>query len=204
MTINSELPKAEEYLAKHDSVLADLITKLKPIQHKPHKDHFMALSRSIISQQVSVAAARSIFSKYKIGTGVKPDNVDQLEIEELREFGLSRQKARYLKDLAQHFIEDARVFEHLNELDDQTVIEELTEVKGVGEWTAQMFLISTLSRVDVFAPDDVGLQRAIKINYPNVELNKSPDFAEFATRWKPYRSIASLYLWKSLNNNPTD
>lgn len=199
-----QIKKAETHLSSVDSVMNRLIGSFGPLEQTPREDHFMSLASSIVSQQVSVAAARSIFARFKQGTALDPQRISRMDIDSLREFGLSRQKASYLIDLSSHFVADKDVFEHLAELEDERVIEELTSVKGIGEWTAQMFLISTLNRTDVFAPADVGLQRAIQLHYADQNLEKPHEFRAFAVRWKPYRTVASLYLWKSLDNDPND
>lgn len=202
--MSEDIQEGERLLAKADPVLAVLIDTLAPIERQPRTDYFESLSRSIVSQQVSVAAARAIFGRYVDATQNDPQVVDSMDIEQLRALGLSRQKASYLKDLAAHFVENKQVFDHLEDLPDEMVITELTGGKGVGEWTAQMFLMSTLNRLDVFAPADAGLQRAIEIQYPHEKFQKPRDYERFAERWRPYRTIACWYLWKSLDNDPNN
>lgn len=192
---------AERVLGKRDPVLAQVIARHAPLALRPERDYFEALSSSIISQQISVKAAASIFGRFKGVTKLQPEIVANLSNEQVKTIGLSGQKTKYLRDLAEHFVRDSAVFNHLDSLSDDEVIAELTRVKGIGVWTAQMFLLFTLHRPDVFAPDDRGLQLAIEKLYGlsagRAELEK---FAE--EKWAPYRSTASLYLWRSLDNEP--
>jgi DNA-3-methyladenine glycosylase II len=133
---------------------------------------------------------------------MKPERVLDLSEEEVKTIGLSRQKLSYLKDLSDHFVDDPKVYNHLNKLSDEEVIEELTAIKGIGVWSAQMFLIFTLVRLDVFAPDDVGLKRAIKQIYGYDEVPNRDRLIEMAETWKPYQTVACWHLWKSLKNAP--
>jgi len=193
---------AEAYLAKQDPMLGKLIAgqqlEPRPVRH----DYFASLCRSIIGQQVSVAAAAAIYGRFEESTNLEPALVASMDDETTKAIGLSKQKTGYLKDLAQHFVDDPQIYDHLSRLEDEAIIAELTAVKGIGVWTAQMFLMFTLGRADVFAPDDIGLQNAlIKLH----GWEKSPpkkELASFAERWKPYRSVASLHLWQSLDNVP--
>lgn len=110
----------------------------------------------------------------------------------------------YLRDLASHFLENSKIYEHLENQPGEEVITELTAVKGIGKWTAQMFLIFTLERPDVFAPDDAGLARAVEILYDFKKPPTKKELEEFAGKWKPYRTVASLHLWHSLRNTPEE
>ena len=133
---------------------------------------------------------------------MEPARTTALTDEQVKTIGLSRQKAGYIRDLAQHFVDNPSIYNHLESLDDEAVITELTAVKGIGVWTAQMFLISTLGRLDVFAPDDVGLQRGMMRLYGWSELPPKKELETIAEKWQPYRTVASLHLWHSLDNNP--
>ena len=133
---------------------------------------------------------------------MEPANVVALSDEELRAVGLSRQKAGYIRDLAHHFTIDPAIYNHLNELNDEDVIADLTAVKGIGTWTAQMFLMFTLGRPDVFAPDDVGLQRAMMQLYKWGTLPHKKELVLVSEKWRPYRTIACLHLWHSLDAKP--
>jgi DNA-3-methyladenine glycosylase II len=193
---------AETYLAKHDTKLGKLIAQNGSIVREPRQDYFASLARAIVGQQISVKAAASIFARLEELTQLKPENVVALSEEDIKAIGLSRPKARYIQDLAQHFVEDSAVYNHLESLNDDQVIQELTAVKGIGVWTAQMFLMFTLVRPDVFAPDDVGLQKAIKKLYGLAEVPPRSELEKIAERWQPYRTIASWHLWHMLDNEP--
>ncbi len=193
---------AEQFLIHKDPVLGAVIRTNGSIAHTPHHNYFEALCESIISQQLSVKASDTIFRRFKVATNLDPTRV--LAIDELAQkaIGLSGQKARYLRDLAEHFVRDATVFNHLGALGDDEVIQELTRVKGIGVWTAQMFLMFTLARPDVFAPDDLGLLNAITRVYGLPERPTKQEASELAAQWAPYRSIACFHLWHSLDNAP--
>jgi DNA-3-methyladenine glycosylase II len=198
-----QLSQAETKLAKADKTLGQLIELQKPIVIEPRKDYFFSLCRSIVGQQVSVAAAAAIFGRFEAMTNVDPKTIIEAGEDKLRTIGLSRQKASYIHDLAVHFLGNPEIYNHLDDLDDEAVIKELTSIKGIGTWSAQMFLMFTLGRLDVFAPDDVGLQRAIKLLYGWEELPDKKQLIDLASKWQPYRSVACWHLWKSLNNSPT-
>lgn len=193
---------AEQELTRLDPVLGVLIAG-QTLQSRPRRtDYFASLCRSIIGQQVSVAAATAIFIRFQEQTNLQPELVANLDETGVKAIGLSRQKAGYLRDLAQHFVDNPTVYHHLESQADAEVIAELTAIKGVGVWTAQMFLMFTMARPDVFAPDDIGLQRAMKQLYGWHDILPKRELAEFAARWQPYRSVASLHLWHSLDNAP--
>lgn len=194
--------EAEKHLLKQDRVLGALITINGPIVHARDFDYFTSLTESIISQQISVKASDAVFARFREQTNLKPERVLSLTEEQVKMIGLSAQKNRYLHDLADHFTRDSAVFDHLDSLSDDDVIAELTKVKGIGVWTAQMFLMFTLQRPDVFAPDDLGLQNAIKKVYSLKERPTRKQTAEFAERWAPYRTTAAYHLWHHLDNNP--
>ncbi len=189
-------------LSAADPLLGAIIKKQKLVASEPRSDYFASLVRSIIGQQVSVAAARAIANRFEAQTDMKPDQVMALSDEDMRTIGLSKQKAGYIRDLSAHFVNDPTVYNHLEKLSDDEVIQELTEVKGIGVWTAQMFLMFTLGRQDVFAPDDGGLQRAIVRLYGWEALPHKKDLVVFSEKWRPYRTVACLHLWHSLDNKP--
>jgi len=195
--------EAEHELSKFDPVLGSLISRQGTIYREPRRNYFASLARAITGQQLSVSAAATIYKRLEDLTRLDPQNIAMLREEEIKTIGLSRPKARYIQDLAQHFVEDSAVFNHLDTLSDDHVIEELTKIKGIGVWTAQMFLMFTLVRPDVFAPDDVGLQRAIVKLYGLKETPSRSELEATAEKWKPYRTIASWHLWESLHNDPS-
>lgn len=197
-----DFSEAEKTLMRLDPILGDHIARQGPIVHEPHKDYFEALCRSIIGQQVSVKAATAIFGRFKNATNLDPLIVSRLSEEELRVVGLSRQKASYLTDLGRHFAENPDVYHNLDSLSDEEVMVDLIEIKGVGAWTAQMFLMFTLVRPDIFAPNDNGLQRAASTLYEQDFMRRPADLEAFAQIWQPYRTAAAWHLWRTLDNEP--
>ena len=202
MTLAAQIAQAELELQKLDPVLGALIKIQAPVNKVREGPYFGNLTRSIVSQQISVAASASILKRIQDATGLDPHKVFALAPDDLRALGLSRGKAGYIHDLAEHFVKDAAVFDHLDRLSDDEVIAELVAVKGIGVWTAQMFLMFTLGRLDVFAPDDVGLQRAIKLLYKLPDVPPKTELSRLADVWRPYRTVASWHLWESLDNSP--
>ena len=202
MTTPADILAAEQALAIADPMLGRLIASQPSQVRLARTDYFASLCRSIVGQQVSVAAASTIFARFEVATELSPQRISAASIEDLRAVGLSRQKARYLKDLAEHFVANPAVFDHLDTLPNDSVISELTAIKGIGEWTAQMFLMFTLLRLDVFAPDDVGLQRAMKQLYGWDALPTRANLIDAARKWQPYRTVACWHLWHSLDNSP--
>lgn len=200
MNQTSQIKKAEKELIKLDSKLGVLIKSQDPIVHQPRTDYFNSLCRSIIGQQVSVAAAATIFGRFDSITDVESKRVVMMRDEDVKTIGLSRQKASYLHDLSERFVRNPQIYDHLEKLSDEEVIAELVAVKGIGIWTAQMFLMFTMTRLDVFAPDDVGVQRAMKQLYGWEELPEKAALEATADKWRPYRTVACWHLWKSLQN----
>ncbi len=199
-TKGMKLTAAERTLQTLDPILGTLITQHGTLPLRPTRGYFEDLARSIVSQQISVKAAAKIFERFTRATDLQPEKVLELTDTDIKTIGLSDQKSRYLHDLAQHFVDDQAVLDHLETLSDDDVIGELTRVKGIGTWTAQMFLIFTLHRPDIFAPDDRGLQLAVEKLYEHTFTHD--ELAQFAERWAPYRSTACLHLWHSLDNKP--
>ena len=193
---------AESVLCKQDSVLGVLIRKQKLVTRKRPSDYFAALCRSIVGQQVSVAAASAIFGRLEKITNLEPKLMLALSEEQIKQIGLSKQKTGYITDLARHFADNPEVYSHLETQSDEAVIKELTDVRGIGTWTAQMFLMFTLQRPDIFAPDDAGLQRAMMNLYGWEVLPPKKQLEEKALVWQPYRTVACLHLWQSLDNEP--
>jgi DNA-3-methyladenine glycosylase II len=193
---------AELALIEADPMIGALIQQNGPLTREPRHDYFAALARSIISQQISVKAAAAIFDRFSQATQLDPHAVAALGDDDLRAIGLSAQKSNYLRDLAAHFIRDSAIFDHLNTLADDEVIRELTRVKGIGVWTAQMFLMFALTRPDIFAPDDRGIQLAIQKLYALPNVPPRSELEELSRKWSPYRTVACWHLWHSLDNEP--
>ena len=192
--------EAEKFLAK-DKYLGPLIKKHGPCKIEPSKkkDYFLDLVDAIVSQQLSGKAAATIFGRVKEGLGkVIPAKILSTPDAKFRGWGLSRQKTSYLKDLAQKVKEGDLKIEKLDKLPDEEVMEELIAVKGIGRWTAEMFLMFSLARPDTFPIDDLGIQKGIaKLLKKEISSQKMVNFAE---RWKPYRTAASWYVWKIVDN----
>ena len=193
---------AEDALIILDPVLGALIQRQRPITHTGRGDYFTSLCRSIIGQQVSVASAAAIYGRLVEATLLNHQAVLNLSAEQVKYIGLSKQKTAYLRDLAGHFVDNPTIYDHLEDLSDDDIIRDLTAIKGIGVWTAQMFLMFTLQRMDVFAPDDVGLQRGMKLLYGWTEVPGKAALEAAAQIWRPYRTIACWHLWKSLENTP--
>jgi DNA-3-methyladenine glycosylase II len=193
-------------LSELDDELGALIQEVGEVHLETDGDGFLSLARAIVDQQISIAAARSIWNRYETlcGGRVTPEATLHYTEEDLRSCGLSRSKVLSLKDLSQH-VTDGRIdFAHMEALDDEAIIEELTKVRGIGRWTAQMFLIFSLGRPDVFALDDGGLRRAVaKLKGLDPDVPK-PLIEALSEDWTPYRTAASLFLWAALNNTPKD
>lgn len=199
----SLLRVAEIALQEQDPILGAVIAAQTLQPREPRTDYFHSLCRSIVGQQVSVAAATAIFTRLENTTHLNPAAVVALTEEQTKAIGLSKQKTNYITDLAKHFVENPDIYNHLETQTDEEVIAELTAVKGIGVWTAQMFLMFTLARPDVFAPDDIGLQRAIQNIYTLEPSIAKQSYAKIAEKWKPYRTVASFHLWQSLDNTPS-
>ncbi|MBW4547034.1 MAG: DNA-3-methyladenine glycosylase [Symplocastrum torsivum CPER-KK1] len=197
------------FLLHSDPVLAKVIEEVGPcqlLQSQPEGDLFFCLSRSILHQQLSTKAAGTIHSRF---LQLYPDSefptaLDILNTpdEDLRRVGISRPKISYLKDLARHVIEDLPTLEELDVMDDESIITTLTRVKGIGRWTVQMLLIFRLKRWDILPVDDLGIRAGIRKVYGLETLPDRKTTESFGQRWKPYCSIASWYLWRSLEMKP--
>lgn len=189
--------EAEAHLRK-DPILAPIVDRIGPCRLSPRKDGFVVLCQSIFSQQISVAAANALFKRFKthFPRGM-PTAALALELtdEQMRSAGLSRQKIAYIRSLAQHVAEEKIVMRHFPKLTDEEAIAALTQVKGIGRWTAEMFLIFVLNRPDLLPVDDLGLLRSVMNVYG---LKKMPDkkkVLQLGEAWRPWRSIATWYLW---------
>jgi DNA-3-methyladenine glycosylase II len=206
-TFEKQLQQAAEHLAKNDPVLAPVIAKYGPSTIRPHQNYYEALVGEIISQQLSVKAAASIHSRFLglfDGSFPEPAAILEKDIEELRSAGLSRPKANYIRDLAQQIIDGKVRFDQLDELHNSDIIAELTAVKGIGEWTAHMFLMFCMGRLDVLAYGDLGIRVGIRELYGLDELPSPDQVKEIALerQWHPYETIACWYIWASRDNKP--
>jgi DNA-3-methyladenine glycosylase II len=173
---------------------------------RPRGDHYAALVRSIVGQQLSVRAARAIYGRLLEQFGGKPPTPEQILSrvpEELRAaVGLSRAKTSFLRSLAEHVLDGSLELERLDALPDEEVIAELVAVKGIGEWSAHMFLMFQLRRPDVLAVGDLGIRRAVERAYGLPDLPSAAELTELAQPWRPHRTHACMLLWHSLDNVP--
>jgi DNA-3-methyladenine glycosylase II len=193
--------KAIHHLRRCDPVLAAIIQQVGPFRMEYAPAEFSSLAEAIVYQQLNGKAAVTIFQRFTelAGEPLTPAGILKLTDEQLRAVGLSKQKSSYLKDLAAKTASGTLDFSRLHQLPDEEVIEHLTQVKGVGVWTAHMFLMFSLRRPDVLPTGDYGVQTAMKKHYRKRKLPKPKDMEKIARAWAPYRSIACWYLWRSLD-----
>jgi len=202
VTDSPQLSPAAIALRELDPAFAAIIDAVGPLSEHLAEDRFAELAASIVSQQLSVKAADTIWRRFEALGPVTPESILGYAEEDMRAVGLSGAKTRYVRDLALHVADGRLDLAAVDELDDESVIEALTAVKGIGRWTAEMYLIFALGRPDVLAVDDLGLRRAagwlLELERPATR----EELAEAGMRWSPYRSAASRYLWASLDNKP--
>jgi DNA-3-methyladenine glycosylase II len=195
------MKRAIDHLKKCDPVLRELIERVGPCRMEYGPPEFHSLAEAIVYQQLNGKAALTIFNRFADLTGrpVTPEGVLRLTDQQMREVGLSKQKTSYLQGMAKRVLSGELNFSKLHEQSDEEVIRHLTQVKGVGTWTAQMFLMFTLKRPNVLPTGDFGVQAAIKKHYKKRKLPKPLVMERIARPWEPYRSIACWYLWRSLD-----
>lgn len=197
--------RATRALGAADPVMAGLITQYRGLTLASRGDAFQTLARSIIGQQISVKAAQSVWDRFAAAVGtMQPQRVLRLSVDELRGCGLSGQKVNYLRDLSARFAEGAIDVARWHGMDDEALIDELTEVKGIGRWTAEMFLIFYLTRPDVFPLADLGLQKAMQLHYNKGRKLSERRIMTLSRMWSPWRSVATWYLWRSLDPVPVE
>ncbi len=194
---------ARTHLSRADPVLARIIAEVGPLALQPRRERFQALARAIIFQQLAGAAANTIYGRFVgLFPGVEfpsPEQVLAKTDAELRSVGLSAKKALYIKDLAAHIRDGKLNFHRFYRMTDDEIVEHLTQVKGIGKWTAQMFLMFNLGRPDVMPADDLGVQNAVKRHYRMRQRPNRKRLLKHAERWRPYRTAAAWYLWRSLD-----
>ena len=187
-------------LAAADPVMAALIARYPDAVLADRGDPFQTLARAIVGQQISIKAADSVWARFAgFARHVTPDHVATLELEALAACGLSRRKAEYLRDLAGHFVDGRVEPARWKKMDDEAVIAELVDVRGIGRWTAEMFLIFSLRRPDVWPVDDIGLQKAVARYYLDDARPTPQALREHGVRFAPWRTVATWYLWRSLD-----
>tara|TARA_B100001094_G_scaffold152566_1_gene147654 strand:+ start:320 stop:955 length:636 start_codon:yes stop_codon:yes gene_type:complete len=197
--------KAKVYLRKKDKRLGKIIESYPKDFLFSKSDPFMTLARSIVGQQISVKAAQSVWDRLEMKiVKVNPLNIKKIHSNSLKSVGLSRQKVLYLKNLSEAFIKDKIKIKLWSKMSDEDVIQDLIQIKGIGRWTAEMFLIFNLCRADIFPLDDIGMIKGLckiyNLNYP-IDKDK---VLKIGNRWKPYRSVATWYLWRSLDPIPVE
>jgi len=197
--------RAKRALSKSDPVMGRIIRSHPRIFLRPRGEPFLTLARAIVGQQISVKAAQSVWDRFAACVGdVTPANVLAKDRPLLRACGLSDSKTEYIADLAQHFADGAIHVNRWPTMDDESIIDELIEVRGIGRWTAEMFLIFNLLRPDVLPLDDLGLQRAICLHYFKGRPRSRRTMTRLAGAWAPWRSVATWYLWRSLDPVPVE
>ncbi len=183
----------------------DLATRLRRRAEERPADAYGALLRAIVGQQLSTKAARTIYARVLDlfgGAAPSPERLLEASEEELRGCGLSGRKVSYVRDLAAHVLDGELELDRLGELSDERVVEEIVAVRGLGQWTAEMFLLFHLERPDVLSGGDLGIRKAVRIEYGLAEMPPPGQVLEIGEAWRPHRSLASLYLWESLASVP--
>jgi DNA-3-methyladenine glycosylase II len=205
MSVPDYWPRARRELARRDPVMAAIMRRHRGLALTTRGDAFLTLARAIVGQQISVKAADAVWGRLVGAAGeISPACIAGLGLAELRACGLSARKAEYVADLAGHFLSGALDPGRWRELDDETLIAELTDVKGIGRWTAEMFLIFHLTRPDVFPVADLGLQKAASLHYNRGRALPPRRLVALGRNWSPWRSVATWYLWRSLDPVPVE
>jgi DNA-3-methyladenine glycosylase II len=197
--------RAKRALARKDPVMRAIMKAHPKVYMSQRGEPFFTLARAIVGQQISVKAAQSVWNRFQACVGtVSPLHVLSVERPELRACGLSDRKVEYIADLAQHFA-DGRIHMHRwPDMSDEEIIAELVEVRGIGRWTAEMFLMFNLLRPDVYPLDDLGLQKGIRLAYFDNRKISAKRMKKLGETWRPWRSVATWYLWRSLDPVPVE
>jgi DNA-3-methyladenine glycosylase II len=198
----AEVARAIKRLTRVDPVLGKVIRRVGDFALKTEKGGYEILVRSILSQQISIAAARTIRTRLQAllpSKKIRAEDIQALTDEQLQSVGISQQKRTYLRDLTRCTLDGSICFRRLKSKPDDETIEELTQVKGIGRWTAQMYLMFSLGRLDVFAVGDLGIRNAMIALYGLDEKPAITELENIARIWAPHRSIASWYLWRALD-----
>ena len=197
-------PEACKHLVKKDRVMKRLIPQFGDAALQTRRDAFTTLARSIVGQQSSVKAAQAVWERFAaLSRTLRPAHVLKLKVDDMRAAGLSARKIDYLVDLALHFDNGKLHVKDWESMDDEAIIAELVDIRGIGRWTAEMFLIFYLQRPNVLPLDDPGLITGISQNYFSGEQVSRSDAREVAEAWKPWCSVATWYIWRSLDPAPT-
>jgi DNA-3-methyladenine glycosylase II len=192
------IAQATAYLSEIDPIISQAIERVGPCTLQPDPDIFCALVDAIISQQISVRAADAIMARVRAALPegkVSPENLLPVDFDQLRTLGLSTPKARYIRNLVEQIHGEQLQLELLQELGDEEIINQLTAIKGIGRWTAEMCLIFTYGRPDVLPVDDLGLLEAVRVAYGLLERPKRKEMLAHGEMWRPYRTFATWYMW---------
>ena len=197
------------HLTRRDRVMKKLIPRFGQARLKSRGDAFTTLARSIVGQQISVKAAQSVWDRFAAAVGgaparLEPQQVQALPLARMREAGLSARKVEYLRDLATHFADGTVHVRKWQQMDDEAIVDELVAIRGIGRWTAEMFLIFHLMRPNVLPLDDLGLLKGISVNYFSGEPVSRAEAREVGEAWAPFRSVATWYIWRSLDPLPVE
>lgn len=201
--------EACKHLAKRDRVMRKLIPQFGEARLRNRGDPFTTLARSIVGQQISVKAAQAVWDRFvtlvaQDKARIRPAAVSALDVADMRQVGLSARKVEYLRDLAAHFEDRLVHVTQWQRMEDESIIEELVAIRGIGRWTAEMFLIFHLMRPNVLPLDDLGLVKGISVNYFSGEPVSRAEARELGEAWAPYRTVATWYIWRSLEPVPVE
>ncbi len=192
-----------KHLSKKDRVMKRLIAQFPDVSLSSRGDAFTTLARSIVGQQISVKAAQTVWDRFALlPKKMVPASILKLKVDDMRAAGLSARKVEYLVDLAIHFDSGAIHSQSFEQIDDEAIIAELVAIRGIGRWTAEMFLMFYLMRPNVLPLDDIGLINGISKGYFSGEAVSRSDIREVAAAWAPFRSVATWYIWRSLDPVP--
>jgi DNA-3-methyladenine glycosylase II len=203
MTSPAYWDEAKKELSKTDKVMKKLIASYEGETMQLRGEAFYTLARSIVGQQISVKAADTVWNRVMMAADkITPRKLANIDAAILRSCGLSERKVTYMHALANHFLDNKDVIKNWPNMTDDEIIKELTSIKGIGRWTVEMLLIFHLGRPDVYPVADIGLQKAVFRHYNKNEPMNMLDFRALGERWKPYRTVATWYLWRALDPVP--
>lgn len=207
MSWQNNIQTAMSYLSAADPVMKRLITQYGPCKLQPHTNYYGELVGAIIGQQLSEKAGATIYRRFLTlfdGKLPTPEQIIMVDTEAVRGIGCSYNKVGYMKDLARHIVDGRLDLAHIATLPNEVVVEQLVAVKGIGEWSAHMFMVFCLGRLDILPTGDLGIRKAMMLQYSLPELPKPAAMHQLAleNNWAPYQSVASWYLWQSLDNQP--
>lgn len=202
---SQSLHDAQQHLIERDPIIAELHARFGDCRIAPHTNYYGQLVGAIIGQQLSEKAGATIYKRFltlfdsRLPT---PEQIIAVDTEAVRVIGCSYNKVAYMKDLAEHIVDGRLDLDHIASLPNDQVVQQLTAVKGIGEWSAHMFMMFSLGRLDILATGDLGVRKAMMLHYGLPELPKPAEMTQLAAKnnWPPYQSVASWYMWQSLDN----